>query len=158
MKETLKKIIKVSIFFIIVGLPFLTITQIIGMNTFLDSFENPESYVCFKDNGDWLGTKTKESEYIIIQKSSHPDLLIEESDTILYYTSKGNIFCSEISCIKNRGSITSYYAKNNNEPIYKSQIIGKIISVVDDNIWNTISIKIWETSIYNLNIRALVAD
>ena len=160
MKEKLKKIIKLSIFLIIASLPFLTITQIIGMETFLDSFEHPESYICLEDNGKWLGTKTKEGGYIIIQRSSHPDFTIKDSDTVIYCKNNGEIACNQIKEKEYyMNSIKRYRAIDNNEPneeiIYENQIIGKVIKTIDDNLWNTLSIKLWEISIYNLNIKAI---
>ena len=77
LKKNLKKIIKLSIFFIIISLPFLTMTHILGMNTFLDSFENPDSYICLQNDGNWLSTKTNNEEYIIIQTTTHPDFTIK---------------------------------------------------------------------------------
>jgi len=160
MKENLKKIIKLSIFLIIASLPFLTITQIIGMETFLDSFEHPESYVCLEGNGNWLGTKTKEAGYIIIQRASHPDFKIKDSDSVIYCKYNGEIACNQIKEKEYyMNSIKRYHAIDNNEPneeiIYENQIIGKVIKTIDDNLWNTLSIKLWEISIYNLNIKAL---
>jgi len=88
-KKEIKKPIKLFILFIIISLPFVTITQMIGMDTFLDSFENPDQYLCFQDNGDWFGVKTEESKYIIIQKATHPDFTIEDSDSIIYFKING---------------------------------------------------------------------
>lgn len=44
------------------------------------------------------------------------------------------------------------------EPIYENQIIGKVIGNVDNNLWNTISMKIWDISIHNLNVKALFTN
>ena len=160
-KKEIKKTIKLFIFFIIISLPFVTITQMIGMDTFLDSFENPDQYLCFQDNGDWFGVKTEESKYIIIQKATHPDFTIEDSDSIIYFKINGDITCSKIKQTNTYiSSIKRYSPVNSNEEyeenIYESQIIGKIVNRADDNIWNILSIKIWEVSIHNLNIRALM--
>lgn len=52
---------------------------------------------------------------------------------------------------------TRYYVedkiKNEDKPIYKTQIIGKVIKQIDKNIWNQLSIYLLELSIHNLNIR-----
>ena len=126
MKKTLKKIIKLSILLIIISFPFLTITQIIGMDAFLDSFEHPESYICLQDEGNLLGVKTKELEHVIIQRASHPDFKIEDKDSIIYYDSYGDITCDKITQ-KNyqMNSIKQYHTINNedqnNETIYESQ-------------------------------------
>lgn len=59
--------------------------------------------------------------------------------------------------IKGVGRYTKYHinreSNNNEKPIFKSQIIGKVIKVVDGNIWSELSIKIWEITIHNLNVR-----
>lgn len=161
-KRIIKNAIKICIFISIASLPFLTITQIIGMETFLDSFENPEHYVCLQDKDNLFGSNTKNGEYIIIQKSTHPEFNVKKSDSIIYCKIDGDIACNKVYQINNIGAIKRYHTTEENDitsqPIYQSQIIGKIINVVDNNIWNSISIKIWETSIYNLNLRALLAN
>jgi len=161
-KRIIKNAIKICIFISLASFPFITVTQIIGMDTFLDSFENPEHYVCLQDKDNSLGSNTKNGEYIIIQKSSHPEFSVKNSDSIIYCKNGGGIACDKIHYINNIGAIRRYCTTEENDitsqPIYKSQIIGKIINVVDGNIWNSISIKIWETSIRSLNLRALLAN
>lgn len=134
----------------------------IGIDTFLDSFENPEYYICLQDKDNSLGLNTKNGEYIIIQKSSHPNFNIKKSDSVIYCKKGGDIACNRIHHINSIGAIKGYYTTKENDvtsqPIYESQIVGKIINVVDGNIWNSISLKIWETSIHNLNLRALLTD
>jgi len=159
MKENLKKIIKLSIFLIVASLPFLTMTQIIGMETFLDSFEHPESYICLENNGKMFGTKTESGEYILLQRASHPDFKIKESDTVIYCNYNGEIACSQIkekeyymSSIKRYSPINSN--KQEGEIIFENQIIGKVVKTIDENLWTALSIKLWEISIYNLNIKA----
>ena len=83
-KRIIKTVIKIWIFISIASLPFITVTQIIGMDAFLDSFENPDHYICLKDKNNVYGSKTKTGEYMIIQKSSHPDFNVKKSDTIIY--------------------------------------------------------------------------
>ncbi len=56
-----------------------------------------------------------------------------------------------------------YYIEEQNEElenniIFENQILGKIVYIIDDNILNSISIKIWETSINNLNLRSLLIN
>ena len=161
-KRIIKNAIKVCIFISLASFPFITITQMIGMNTFLDSFENPEHYICLQDKDNSLGSNIKNGEYIIIQKSSHPEFSVKKSDSIIYCKNGGGIACDKIHYISNIGAIRRYHTAEENDikgqPIYKSQIIGKVINVTDGNIWNSISIKIWETSIHNLNLRALLVN
>jgi hypothetical protein len=137
-------------------------TQLIGIDIFLDSFENHEYYICLQNKENSLGLGTKNGEYIIIQKSSHPGFSIEKSDSVIYCKNDGELTCNKILQINNIGAIRSYHTTEENDikgkPIYEPQIVGKVINIIDGNIWNSISIKIWETSISSLNIRALLAD
>ena len=162
-KKRLKKIIKLFIFFIIISLPFVTITQMIGMNTFLDSFENPDSYICVQGYGEWIGTEESENKYVVIQRASHPDFTFDESDSVIYFTLDGELECSRMKQKDTfMNSVKSYSSTNSNEKheenIYENQIIGKIVNTIDDNIWNSLSLSIWEISIHNLNIRALMTE
>ena len=160
--KIIKNAIKLCVFISLANLPFITVTQLIGLDTFLDSFENPEYYICLQDKGNTLGVNTKNGEHIIIQKSSHPEFNVRKSDSILYCNNNGDISCNKVCQINNMGAIKRYYTTEENniedQPIYEGQIVGKIINVVDDNIWNSISIRIWDASIQNLNLRALLAD
>jgi len=161
MKKKIKNVIKFFIFISLVSLPFITITQILGMEAFLDSFENPAYYICLQDKDNTFGLNTKNEEYLVIQKSSHPEFNIKKSDSIIYCKNNGDIACNKIYNINNIGATKRYYTTGENDivsqPIYDSQIIGKVITVIDSNIWNFISIKIWEVSIHNLNLRVLLA-
>jgi len=159
-KETLKTIIKPLIVLVIISLPFVTVTNILGIETFLDSFENPESYICLQDDGNWFSTKTTEQKYVIIQRSSHPEFTIEDNDEIIYCKSNGEIDCNKIKQEQyHLSSIKRYYAVENNkltgERIFESQIIGKVVKIIDENPWNSLSIKLWEISIHNLNVKEL---
>lgn len=163
MKKIVKKAIKICIFIIIVNLPFISLTQIIGMNTFLDSFENPDSYIFLDSQKGIIGTKIENGQGIFIQKSSHPQYSLKEGDRVIYYQDNGEIVCDEINQINSIGFIEKYHMDGDNnkldgESIYKHQIVGKVISIVDDNIWTEISMKIWDVSIHDLNVRALFAD
>ena len=134
-----------------------------SIDTFLDSFENPEDYIFFKSNTELLYSTVKEGEYIIILKTSHPDFEIKENDDIIYINEEGDLAYSKIRYSTSLGSTKKYYtAKGNNKinfnPIYESQIVGKIIKIVDNNLWNSISINMWDISIHQLNVNALITD
>jgi len=159
MKEKNKKIIKIFIFFLIASFPFISITQILGFETFLDSFENPESYLCFQDTSGLYASKSNNKQYIIIQKSTHPDFKFDDNDDIIYYKYSGKLECGKLKQKNYFHSLKAYCeigkTEEESNPIYEHQIIGKIIQKVDENIFNIISIELWEISIHNLNIRAL---
>ena len=140
---------------IVVSLPFITLTNIIGIETFLDSFEYPESYVCMKNSDDIQGLKAQDEQYIIIQKTTHPDFQIEKNDEIIYFTIDGEIKYNKILDITGTGLFKKYYIQNENDQdstIYETQIVGKIIKNIDNNIWNELSVKLWEISIKYLNL------
>ena len=162
MKKIITNLIKICSFISLASLPFISITQILGIEAFLDSFENPSYYICLQDKDNTIGLNTKNEDYIIIQKSSHPEFNIKKSDTIIYCKNNGTITCNKIYNINNIGAIKIYYITGENDvinkPIYENQIIGKIITIVDNNIWNFFSIKIWDLSIHNLNLRTLLTN
>jgi len=153
MKKIIKNIIKICIFISLASLPFITMTQLIGMSAFLDSFENPDCYVCMQDQENSLGIGTNNRDYIIIQRSSHPEFEVEDTDFVLYYDFNGELTCNRIDSISTINAIDRYEITD--QLIYPQQIVGKVINVVDDIIWNSISITIWDTSINSLNLRAL---
>lgn len=144
---------------LLASLPFISITNIIGIDIFLDSFENPESYICLK-NSDNIIELEDDYQYIIIQKSTHPDFNIDTNDVVLYFSFDGDILCSKINEINGIGSFKRYhisdqYSDNKDSSIFQNQIIGKVVQTLDDNPWNKLLIKMWDISIHNLNINAL---
>ena len=162
-KKVLKDIIKICVFIALANLPFITITQLIGMDTFLDSFENPEHYHYVQNSEFSMEPNTKDEDYTLLQISSHPTFTIEKGDIILYCKNDGETACHRVHHVNYIGSIKRYHTKDDNnhlgdEPVYENQIIGKVISDVDNNLWNTISMKIWDISIHNLNVRALFTN
>jgi hypothetical protein len=154
MKEIIKTAAKTLIFLSITALPFLILTNAIGIDTFLDSFENPEDYTYLKNNNYLQSAKIKDQNYIIIQKSDHPNFQIQEGDTIMYCTVNGEIACHEIYQIYGIGTLKKYSIQEKNI-VYGDQIIGKVIKTLDNNIWNELAINIWNLAINDLNIRVL---
>lgn len=161
MKKILKSAIKLCVFLLFVSLPFISITQMVGLDTFLDSFENSDHYICIEDNDKLFGSTTNNEEYVIIQKSSHPDFKVSEEDYVVYVGNEGYLTCNKVCQITGAGAMKRYGLEGINDKsssIFEGQIIGKVVDTVDNNIWNLITIKVWETSIHNLNIRALMTD
>ena len=160
-KKTLKLAIKSCLFLIIASIPFVSITQIIGMDTFLDSFENCDYYLCFKDEDGLYATNINDKEYVIIQESSHPDFSAGKNDYIIYLTNDNELTCNRIYHVSSIGTFKRYHVQEMGSIghyVLENQVIGKVIRVVDENIWNLIFISVWEISIHNLNIRALIAE
>ena len=161
MKKNLKTIIKISIFFLIANIPFITMTQLIGMETFLDSFENPEHYYCLKSDTNLVLSTTANREYLIIQNQEHPDFNIQEGDMILYHNYQGEILHQRVKQINSIGAIKFYNPIINDdmystEVIYDNQILGKVVNIIDNNIINSLSMKMWDISIHNLNFNSLI--
>jgi len=157
----IKTAIKLCLFLTLASLPFISATQIVGLETFLDSFENHDHYLCIQNEGGIFGTKSSNNEYVIVQMSSHPEFAIQKNDHIIYITNDEEIVCAQVYYISSIGEIQRYHVINNENVggyILENQVVGKVIKTVDDNIWNSISITIWEISINNLNIRALFAE
>ncbi len=163
MKRKIKKTIQFIIFILLLNLPFMTMIQITGMETFLDSFENSNYYVQLKGNGISMHPTVNDDDYIILQKASHPEFSVEKGDIILYCKDDGGTACHRVYNINSIGTLKQYHTKGNtndfgDEPIYEYQILGKVKHIVDSNIWNAFSMKIWDISIHNLNVNALFTN
>lgn len=160
-KKVVKGIIKICVFIALANLPFITITQLIGMDTFLDSFDNVQSYQYFK--GSLLDIDNLESKYVVLQKSTHPEFSILTGDEIFFLKDEGGLMCRKVYSISGQESGTKYYIINfegdmNDDPVYENEVLGKVVSVVDNNIWNALSLKVWDVSINNLNAAALFTN
>lgn len=158
-RKGVEQVLQISIFLLIACLPFISLTNIIGVETFLDSFDNPESYIFIKNSDEVQGLKTQREQYLIIQKTTHPDFKIQTNDEIIYFNIKGEIECNKILAIKGTGVFTKYYIQTEGDQdnaIYQAQVVGKIIYEIDSNIWNEISLKLWDYSINYLNIEKAI--
>jgi hypothetical protein len=160
-KKVINGVVKFCAFVIIANLPFLTITHLLGIDTFIDSFKHPNSYQYIKnDNIRFTDTK---GGYVILEKTTDQDYSIVKGDTILYRTTKDTLRYRVVDQINIQQGVLTYYTAAINEddldgPIYDQQIIGKIKARIDDNIWNAFSLQIWELSIHNLNVVALFTN
>ena len=159
MREDIKKIMEFCVFLSITSLPFIMATNVLGIDTFLDSFENPDSYLYLKESNSISGITTDQEKYIVIQKTNHPCFEIQEKDTILYFNYDGGLTCNKITEINGVGTFTRYYTDNQDDEeklVFDNQIVGKVINVLDENILTDISLEIWDMSISNLNIEAVM--
>ena len=150
-REWIKKSIKFFLTILIISIPFIHSTQILGVNTFLDSFEKSSEYILVENN----------EEYLVIQKTKNQNCIIDKNDKILYFDEKGELAFNQVKNIHAIGNIKRYYTYNekyNNMPIYESQILGKVIKEIDNNILNFISVNFWDIAIHNLNINYLFVD
>lgn len=160
-KKIIKDVLKIFAFIALVNLPFITTTQLIGMDVFIDSFENPESYQYFKSSKMDIGTVYE--GYLVIQRSSHPHFSISIGDTLFYLKDEGGLGCQPICRITNGGSMKKYYVvtfdgRMDTAPIYDYQVIGKVVNSFDNNAWNKLSLTVWDASINNLNAVALFTN
>ncbi len=159
MKKTTKKIIiKLTIFTTLVNLPFLTIAQLFGLTTFIDTFTNPSYYTYYKTNE--IGIEKPRTTFLIIQKKTHPDFSILSGDTIFYLKAEGGLTFKTVNHIYtqkygNHYSVVSFTEGTPEETVTSSQILGKVLTAPDDTIWNSFSLKIWDISKTNLNAVAL---
>jgi len=163
MKEKAKHILEICVFISLANLPFISATQLLGIDAFLDSFESPEDYVYFQADEQITGGLTDDDYYFVLQRTSHPEFALNEGDTILYCTGNDVVVCNRIYSISCIGALKKYHVTNVNDslidyPVYDHQIIGKVVSIIDNNLWNVISIKLWDVSIHNLNAHALFAS
>lgn len=162
MKITLRKTFTLIIFTLISCLPFIHIIDIIGIELYLDSFENSDNYICIQDRQNSLESNTF-GDFLIIQKAAHPEFKIEKSDLIIYCDNEGDITFTKVNYINSISAMKKYYVEKDTQEleknvIFENQILGKVIEIVDENVINSISVKIWETSIHNLNIKSILID
>jgi len=156
MKQTIPKTLLVlGGFFILANIPFLTMSYILGMETFLDSFEHPSSFLYLKN--EQIHPLQPQTRYLILEKPSSDDFSIEEGDMILCYTTTHQLqqhIVSEIGC--EDGGKTYYASTSATEPsdarIYESQIVGKITGEMKETLWNSLCLSFWDVSINHLNI------
>jgi len=145
-------------FLIIANLPFLTITHLVGIDTFIDSFNHPDSYYYIKNER--IQCMDVKAGYIILEKPTEQEFSVGEGDQILYYTMKDSLQQRTVYQIKSDDGITTYYTVASDidtydGPIYEHQIIGKIIGNPKDTIWISLCLQIWDLSIDHLNAMAL---
>lgn len=158
--KLIKRKTLILIFVILLScLPFIYITELISLDLFLDSFENSQNYVLIQDKKNEFESYTN-GDFLIIQKPTHPDFKIEESDYIIFCDYEGDISYSKVSQINSIASVKRYYVESNKTQgkgvLFQNQILGKIVEIIDDNILNSISVKIWDISIHNLNLRSVL--
>lgn len=157
LNKKIKESIEFLLFIIIALLPFITVTNIIGLDVFLDSFEKPQYYICVENNH--IFKSNSRQQYLIIQKSSYPGFFVKNNDEIIYFSDNGYILCSKVYEKNTIDADNKFYSLNSfSEPIYENQIIGKIVKIIDNNIWSLISLKFWDISIHNLNFNSLIEN
>jgi hypothetical protein len=156
-KNLLRTILKLCGFFIIANLPFLTISQLIGIDTFIDSFNHPSSFYYIKNEK--IPNMDSTAGYIILEKPPYQASVIREGDSILCHTIKNTLQQRIVSQIQTKEGITTYYtisySNTIDAPIYESQILGKIIGTSEDNIWYALCLQVWKLSIEKLNVFVL---
>ncbi len=124
------------------------------MQTFIDSFEHPDSYQYIKT--DMIRGLETNTGYILIERPTHQGYTINEQDIILYHSPDETIDQRVVSSIDTKNGVNTYYINGlTNDtfqgPIYEHEIIGKIKAKFDDTIWSTICLNIWEVTTENLN-------
>jgi len=155
----LKQCSHFTLFLTICLLPFITITQYIGIDAFIDSFEHAESYDYIKNPHCTAISREEDSHYVFIQCSSHPTFQLKPGDRILFYGKQG-IEASTVETIQQEPILKIYTTATfttNQDFLYEYDVIGKIIGSFDDNLWNSLSITLWETSISTLNVHAMLS-
>jgi hypothetical protein len=126
----------------------------IGIDTFLDSFQNPEKYQFLQHlNTDQIKDR---DTHVIIQKSSHPDFHVTYGDAIVYFEESYGFQYGKIDLVSTELQNTIYYIISETEeiqhqPVFEHQVVGKVISSVDTSFWNTLSLDLWMTVITRIN-------
>jgi hypothetical protein len=150
----LHEVKKICIFFIVANLPFLTVVHLMGIDIFLESFQHPDTYQCIKTNEE--GNDTTTGGYFLLETPAYQGFIIQNGDIILYRTGDGSVRCEPVFCVELHQGTTIYYTTTLAEddikgPIYGTQVLGKVTGTIDDNLWNALSLQIWDFSIKNLN-------
>lgn len=161
MNKLTTSVLHLCIFICIANFPFISVTQLAGMDVFLDSFENTEHYLYLHDDGGLKSIDITTDEYIILQKSTHPSFQLKENDVVLYYDENGNAACQHLSHITATGPLLTYHLASygiieSDHVIYDNQIIGKVVSTVKHTMWNAFCLHLWDIAISQLNIRTLL--
>ena len=156
-----KHIIQIIVFLLIANIPFITATHLMGLDIFLDSFEHPTAYQFVKTSQINIQTPLLREDYTILQKASHPTFSIKKNDIIIYFDQNGDLICNKIYQINTDQYHTKYYLIDennniNNQPIFKNQIMFKVINNINNNILTGLSVKTWDLSINNLNLNAII--
>jgi hypothetical protein len=156
-KNILRLSLKLCGFILIANLPFLTITHLIGTDTFIESFKKPDSFYYIKN--EQIPNIDPTVGYIILEKPLNQASDIKKGDSILCQT-RNTLQQRTVSQITTDHGITTYYtissAETTNTAIHASQIAGKIIGTSENNIWFLICLQVWEVSINKLNILPLL--
>lgn len=157
-KNVIQRILKFCVFMVITNLPFITISQLIGIDTFIDSFHHPESYLYIQNER--IETPCVFEGYIILEKPINQEYLIKQGDTILYYSQDNSIQQKAVSQIVYLQGMKTYYTTSDNKaapdgPIYDQQIIGTVKGTIDETIWNALCLHLWDLSRNTLNIISL---
>ena len=157
-KKVIMNILRFCIFLTLANLPFLTMTNLLGIETFLDSFQHPDSYQYLKSNK--INGLEQKSGYLILIKPPDQKNYVSEGDRILYRNSDDTIECRIVHSIQNKRGETTYFMAAVTEdsfiePISEYQILGKTTGMIQDNPWNALSIQIWSVTIEKLNAVSL---
>jgi hypothetical protein len=160
-RKYVKKVLQLCAFIIIANLPFLTMTRLLGIDTFLDSFQHPTAYQYVKY--DKKDGSNQNNVYIILEKPIHQEDSIAQGDIILYRSTESTIKCRIVYSTEVQHGEKIYYTTTFNEddldgPIFNSQILGKSTGIIEDNLWNALSVYIWGLVIQNLNTIAFFTD
>ena len=162
MREKKKRaLIEFMVFIAVINLPFIYISTTLGFNTFLDSFENPDSYQ-FLTNLRVEGSDTINS-HVIIQKSSHPAFDITYGDIIVYYEEACGFQYGIIDLVSTEFRNKVYYILSDEgqfqyQFVFEQQIIGKVISDIGTDIWSALSLELWDITITRLNALSLFSS
>jgi|GEM_PF-6694682 len=126
-----KAILQVAMIFLVVNLLFLSAVSSVGLQVFIDTFEQSENYVFVKNH-----SLDSEDELLIVMNSNHPDFSKNPNATLLR--------------IKASESISHDAAHSSHSTI------GKVVGGMNDNLLSTIIFSLWEASTEALNVFSLI--
>jgi hypothetical protein len=157
-KKHLITVLRFCVFVFLVNLPFLSMSNILGSQIFIDSFEHPQHYHYIKTNT--MSIYDTSSGYLVVQTPSHPDFCLDVGDFIFYHTESGELYMRSIVSIEWQPPFKMYTVYGSDETasvesVISRYILGKVITSFDDSIWNRISVYTWDVSVNRLNIGAL---
>lgn len=129
--ENKKTILQVAMIFFVVNLLFLSAVSSVGLQVFIDTFEQSENYVFVKNH-----SIDSEEELLIVMNSNHPDFSKEQNATLL-----------RIKASQSGPYDTSYSSHSD---------IGKVVGSMNDDVFSKIIFSLWEASTETLNVFSLI--
>jgi len=126
-----KEILQAVCLFCIINMLFLSAVSSVGLQVFIDTFKNHESYVFIENH-----CLDSEEELLIVMSQNHPDFSKEKNLTLL-----------RIKATDKQQTHNSVSTQSNG--------LGGVVGSMNDDVLSKIVFWLWETSTETLNVFSL---